>query len=104
MQIQQVEKSMSTRRDEYLLEVQCHLIRCYSAIEQRLRSWCPGMNWGDEEIAFLKAEYQRREDGEQMLMILLGPSFQCRPNASHQAETAPETANRGQSTGSASAA
>lgn len=75
-------------RDQYLQQLQLHLLRCYSAIEQKLRSWCPGADWGDEEIALLKAEYQKRDDAERMLVQLLNV-FQLRPNSDIHCSNAP---------------
>lgn len=75
-------------RDQYLQELQFHLLRCYSAIEQKLRSWCPGADWGAEEIALLKAECQRRDDAERILIQLLNV-FQLHPKSDIQCSNTP---------------
>lgn len=62
---------MSRVNHSDLQQVQFQLLRDYASIEQKLRSWCPGANWRDVEIAVLKKELEQRNEAERAFLELL---------------------------------
>jgi len=62
---------MSRVKQTELQQAQFHLLRSYAPIERKLRSWYPGANWREEEIAGLKEELERRNEAEQTFLQLL---------------------------------